>query len=77
MLVSQGDTIVDERLVDPARALADNRRMTELIRRRADELGTRHPEHARVLQAYVARQESEIEFLDEEFPGVVWLLRRA
>ena len=76
-LCCHGDEILREVLVDGRDALIENRRITALIRARALELCSREPQHADLFMEYVARQETETEFLDERFQGAVWLLRRA
>ena len=76
-LCCHGDEILREVLVDGRDALIENRRITALIRARALELCSREPQHADLFMEYVARQESETEFLDDRFQGAVWLLRRA
>lgn len=56
---------VDAEVLDPGRVAAEGKRHVELIRRRAVELATRHPEHAASFEDYVIEQEAEGRMLSE------------
>ena len=66
-LVSHGDNLVREVVIPGEDVAADNRVMTELIRRRAEDLARRHPDVADLILGYVERQEHECRLLETEF----------
>ncbi len=75
-LTAHGDSLIREAIVPSGEMKADNRRNTELIRRRAQALARRHPQAADFLRWYVAQQERESESLETAVTGAIWLLRR-
>ncbi len=76
-LTAAGDEILEEVLCSPEAMHAENRRTTERIRRRAEELARAHPEQARLFRAYVRRQERECAVLEAAYVPALWLLRRS
>lgn len=71
-----GDALVSEILVPSEQMKAYNRKNTELIRQRAEQLAQQHPEMGASFAWYVKQQEIESKILETETMGAVWLLRR-
>jgi cyclopropane fatty-acyl-phospholipid synthase-like methyltransferase len=69
-----GLVVVGEEILAPEWVRAQNRINTDHIRRRADELGQRHPEAQGWFAEYVLRQEEECSRLEEDLVCVVLLL---
>jgi SAM-dependent methyltransferase len=76
-LAAFGDVLVRETVEPPGRTRATNDRYTALIRARAGRLRRLHPDLAALLDAYVARQEDEVEQIERGFLCATWVLRRA
>jgi SAM-dependent methyltransferase len=76
-LGKHGDTLLEESIHTAEETRAFNDEYLHHIKRRAEELAHRQPEAARALRTYVAKQESECEFIDREITNAVWLLQRA
>jgi len=68
-------SIAGEVVWTPEETRAVNRRNTELIRRRAEEVKTKRPDLADAVDRYVARQERETEILGTKLICALWLLR--
>lgn len=75
-LTAHGDRILSEVILPQEGLAKENRRTTELIRRRAERLAAEHPDDAELLLGYVERQERECELLETHTVGAVWLLER-
>jgi hypothetical protein len=76
-LAAFGDALVRETVTPVAETRAANDRYTALIRNRAEKLRLLHPDLAPLLDAYVARQEHEVDQIERGFVCATWLLRRA
>lgn len=76
-LAAFGDVLVREIVTSPAETRAENDRYTALIRGRAERLRHRHPDLAGLLDAYVERQEHEVDQIERGFVCATWVLRRA
>ena len=76
-LTSHGDKLLREVIISAEEIEAYNKRNTEFIRKRVENLVHRHPEAANSLFEYVERQEHECEILEKEIVGAVWLLQRS
>jgi len=75
-LTRHGDSLLAE-VITPAQDLrAMNHRYMTSIRRRADELAERAPEHAESIRWYVGNQERECRLLEAHYTGATWLLQR-
>lgn len=69
-----GLVVVGEEILDPDWIRQENHANTERIRRRADELGRRHPAWKTWFDDYVRRQEEECSQLEEELVCAILLL---
>jgi ubiquinone/menaquinone biosynthesis C-methylase UbiE len=76
-LAAFGDVLVREIVTPPVETRAENDRYTALIRGRAERLRRLHPDLAGLMDAYVARQEHEVEQIERGFVCATWVLRRA
>jgi cyclopropane fatty-acyl-phospholipid synthase-like methyltransferase len=75
-LVSHGDEILRERVLDSDEMRAIDRRYIESIRSRADALAAAHPEDADLVRGYVDRQESAAAVWERTAVSAAWLLRK-
>jgi SAM-dependent methyltransferase len=76
-LTDRGDRVVREVIQSPATWHADDDRITDLVRRRAEDLAVRHPQAASLLNEYVRVQERECETLRAIHVPATWLLKRS
>ncbi len=76
-LTAYGDRVVREVTQSPATWHADDDRITDVIRRRAEALAVRHPQAASPLNEYVRAQERECETLKAIHVPTTWLLQRS
>jgi len=75
-LTSHGESLLAE-VITPAHDLqAMNQRYMTSIRRRADDLAERWPQHAEAVRWYVRNQERECRVLERHYTGATWLLQR-
>lgn len=75
-LTAHGDSVIREVLIPTKEVAAQDRRYTDLIRRRADGLARQHPELAGELGAHVEWQEAECRVFEANVQSAVWLLGR-
>jgi 2-polyprenyl-3-methyl-5-hydroxy-6-metoxy-1,4-benzoquinol methylase len=75
-LTAFGDEVVHEVVWTAEETRSQNERNTELIRARARGLRERHPDLARPIDEYVARQERETRVLGSDVVCALWVLRR-
>jgi len=75
-LASHGDHVVREQTIPVETVRAQNRRYTQWIERRAEELAARYPEHADAIHAYVAKERQESTVLETAVTCATWMLRR-
>lgn len=61
-----GLRLVDRETLDPAWVATEGSRHVEFIRRRAEELAIRYPEHSAAFEAYVMEQKAENQLLTKE-----------
>ncbi len=71
-----GDELIGEVIPTDEEQIAADRRDTELIRKRAEELARRRPEVADSVMGYVRRQEEVCAEMEHTLAGGVWLLQR-
>jgi cyclopropane fatty-acyl-phospholipid synthase-like methyltransferase len=76
-LISHGDEIVREHLLDPGEMRAIDHRYIESIAQRADTLVAAHPEDAELIRGYVDRQERAAAAWERNAVSAAWLLLRA
>jgi SAM-dependent methyltransferase len=76
-LAGFGDFLVREIVTPPGETRVANDRYTALIRGRAERLRRLHPDLGGLLDAYVARQEHEVDEIERGFVCATWVLRRA
>lgn len=76
-LTAHGDNLLRETVIPPEEIKAYNRKNTDLIRQRAENLAQHYPEAADSLFSFVEQQEHESEILETAITGAVWLLQRA
>ena len=67
---------MSEVIVAPEKWHADDDRITDLVRRRAEALATRHPQSASLFGEYVQAQQRECETLKAIHVPATWLLQR-
>jgi SAM-dependent methyltransferase len=75
-LTAHGDRVVREVTQSPETWHADENRIIESIRRRAETLAVRHPQAAGPINEYVRRQEREYVTLKAIHIPATWLLQR-
>ncbi len=75
-LCAHGDRVVREVTLSPEKWHADDDRITNLVRRRAEALAVRHPQAASLLDEYVQVQQRECETLKAIHVPATWLLQR-
>jgi len=75
-LQAHGDTVVEERVYSAEETRAINLDYIHHVSRRAAGVAERHPKAAQLLQTYIASQEGECEFIDQESTGAIWVLQR-
>lgn len=75
-LCAHGDRVVREVTLSPEKWHADDDRITDLVRRRAEALAVRHPQTASLFSEYVQTQQRECETLNAIHVPATWLLQR-
>lgn len=75
-LTSKGDKLV-EAVTTAEESLNINNEYTALIKKRGGELIDENPELEAEIKSYLALQEEECKFIEEELEGVLWILQRS
>lgn len=75
LIISSGIKLLKEVIMDEEEMKEINRKNTELIRKRAEQLKGKFPEKSLLFDEYIARQEKESEIWGSKMGSAVWVLK--
>ncbi|UCF63106.1 MAG: class I SAM-dependent methyltransferase [bacterium] len=75
-LISQGDSLIGEILLDDEHNRAINQRYLQAMKSRRNDLLKKYPHIRKEVDEYIRNQEIECEIIEKNLKGVVWLVQK-